>query len=76
MNLHVYPTRQRLLDRRRARCRLRRRRRSSEIFRRAPPRWNAEIAQQSDLERHPIRLHAVNSVPLAGGGLRVGCSYE
>ena len=42
----------------------------------APPRWNAEIAQQSDLERHAIRLHAVNSVPLAGGGLRVGCSYE
>ena len=42
----------------------------------APPRWNAEIAQQNDLERHPIRLHAVNSAPLSGGGLRVGCSYE
>jgi hypothetical protein len=41
-----------------------------------PPRWNAEIAQQNDPERHPIRLHAVNSAPLTGGGLRVGCSYE
>ena len=43
---------------------------------RTPPRWNAEIAQQNDPERHAIRLHAVNSAPLTGGGLRVGCSYD
>jgi diguanylate cyclase (GGDEF)-like protein len=42
----------------------------------AAPRWNAEIAQQSDPERHAIRLHAVNSTPLTGGGTRVGCSYD
>jgi diguanylate cyclase (GGDEF)-like protein len=41
-----------------------------------PPRWNAEIAQQNDPERHAIRLHAVNSAPLTGGGVRVGCSYD
>ena len=40
------------------------------------PRWNAEIAQQNDPERHPIRVRAVNSAPLTGGGLRVGCSYD
>jgi diguanylate cyclase (GGDEF)-like protein len=41
-----------------------------------PPRWNAEIAQRNDPERHAIRLRAVNSAPLTSGGMRVGCSYE
>jgi diguanylate cyclase (GGDEF)-like protein len=41
-----------------------------------PPRWNAEIAQQNDPDRHAIRLRAVNSAPLTSGGTRVGCSYE
>ena len=41
-----------------------------------PPRWNAEIAQPSDPDRHAIRLRAVNSAPLTSGGMRVGCSYE
>jgi diguanylate cyclase (GGDEF)-like protein len=42
---------------------------------RLPSRWNAEIAQESDPGRHPIRLRATNSVTLAGGGVRIGCAY-
>jgi diguanylate cyclase (GGDEF)-like protein len=40
-----------------------------------PSRWNAEISQPNDPERHTVRLHAVSTSPLSGGGLRVGCSY-
>ena len=38
--------------------------------------WSAEIAQQNDPDRHAVRLHAVNSVRLPGGGLRIGCAYD
>jgi diguanylate cyclase (GGDEF)-like protein len=41
-----------------------------------PPHWKAEIAHQSDPERHAIRLRAISSAPLTSGGIRVGCSYE
>jgi diguanylate cyclase (GGDEF)-like protein len=40
-----------------------------------PSRWNAEISQPNDPERHAVRLHAVSTTALSGGGLRVGCSY-
>jgi len=40
-----------------------------------PKRWKAEILQKHDPERHPIRLRALNSAPLPGGGVRVGCAY-
>jgi len=40
-----------------------------------PARWSAEISQTNDPERHSIRLKPANSAPLAGGGVRVGCSY-
>jgi len=39
-------------------------------------RWNAEISQQDDPDRHAVRLRVVNSAPLAGGGMRIGCSYS
>jgi diguanylate cyclase (GGDEF)-like protein len=38
-------------------------------------RWNAEITQQEDPERHPVKLRVSNSINLPGGGLRIGCSY-
>ena len=38
-------------------------------------RWNAEITQEEDPERHPVRLKIANSIELPGGGLRIGCSY-
>ncbi len=40
-----------------------------------PPRWKAEILQKHDPERHSIRLRALNSAPMTGGGVRVGCAY-
>jgi len=40
-----------------------------------PPRWKAEIVQKHDPERHPIKLRALNSAPMPGGGVRVGCAY-
>jgi diguanylate cyclase (GGDEF)-like protein len=40
-----------------------------------PPRWKAEIVQKNDPERHAIRLKALNSAPMPGGGVRVGCAY-
>jgi diguanylate cyclase (GGDEF)-like protein len=40
-----------------------------------PTRWKAEILQKNDPERHPVRLRALNSVPMPGGGIRVGCAY-
>ena len=40
-----------------------------------PRRWKAEILQKNDPERHPIRLRALNSAPMPGGGVRVGCAY-
>ena len=40
-----------------------------------PARWNAEICQQDDPDRHAVRLRVVNSAPSSGGGLRIGCSY-
>ncbi len=40
-----------------------------------PSRWKAEIVQKNDPERHPIRLRALHSAPLPGGGVRVGCAY-
>ena len=40
-----------------------------------PPRWKAEIVQKHDPERHPIKLKALNSAPLPGGGVRIGCAY-
>jgi diguanylate cyclase (GGDEF)-like protein len=40
-----------------------------------PTRWKAEILQKNDPERHPIRLRAVNTAPMPGGGVRVGCAY-
>ncbi len=40
-----------------------------------PARWKAELLQKNDPERHPIRLRALNSAPLPGGGVRVGCAY-
>ena len=38
-------------------------------------RWNAEISQQDDPERHAVHLRVANSAPLSGGGMRIGCSY-
>ena len=38
-------------------------------------RCNAEISQQEDPERHPVKLKVAHSVELPGGGLRIGCSY-
>jgi diguanylate cyclase (GGDEF)-like protein len=40
-----------------------------------PKRWKAEILQKNDPERHAIRLRAMNTAPLPGGGVRVGCAY-
>ncbi|HEY1250724.1 MAG TPA: GGDEF domain-containing protein [Thermoanaerobaculia bacterium] len=40
-----------------------------------PKRWKAEIVQKNDPERHAIRLRAMNTAPLPGGGVRVGCAY-
>jgi diguanylate cyclase (GGDEF)-like protein len=40
-----------------------------------PKRWKAEIVQRHDPERHAIRLRALHSAPLPGGGVRVGCAY-
>jgi diguanylate cyclase (GGDEF)-like protein len=40
-----------------------------------PARWKAEILQKNDPERHPIRLKALHTAPLPGGGVRVGCAY-
>jgi diguanylate cyclase (GGDEF)-like protein len=40
-----------------------------------PRRWKAELLQKNDPERHAIRLRAINSAPLPGGGFRVGCAY-
>jgi diguanylate cyclase (GGDEF)-like protein len=40
-----------------------------------PKRWKAEILQKNDPERHPVRLRALNTAPLPGGGVRVGCAY-
>ena len=40
-----------------------------------PTRWKAEILQKNDPERHPIRLRALNTAPMPGGGVRVGCAY-
>ena len=40
-----------------------------------PTRWKAEIVQKNDPERHPVKLRALNSAPLPGGGFRVGCAY-
>ncbi len=40
-----------------------------------PKRWKAEILQKNDPERHPIRLRALNTAPMPGGGVRVGCAY-
>lgn len=42
---------------------------------RVASRWNAEITQQEDPERHPVTLKVANSIELPGGGLRIGCSY-
>jgi len=38
-------------------------------------KWNAEITQQEDPERHAVRLKVANSSELPGGALRIGCSY-
>ncbi len=40
-----------------------------------PKRWKAEILQKNDPERHPVRLRALNTAPMPGGGVRVGCAY-
>ena len=40
-----------------------------------PKRWKAEIVQKNDPERHAVRLRAMNTAPLPGGGVRVGCAY-
>ncbi len=40
-----------------------------------PKRWKAEILQKHDPERHAIRLRALHTAPLPGGGVRVGCAY-
>jgi diguanylate cyclase (GGDEF)-like protein len=40
-----------------------------------PRRWKAELTQKHDPERHAIRLRALNTAPLPGGGVRVGCAY-
>jgi predicted signal transduction protein with EAL and GGDEF domain len=39
-----------------------------------PPRGKGEILRLP-LERRPVRIRALNSTPLAGGGVRVGCAY-
>jgi len=39
-------------------------------------RWNAEISQQDDPERHAVQLRVANSALLSGGGIRIGCSYS
>ena len=39
-----------------------------------PARWSAEITQTHDRESHLIRLKPVNSVPVSGEVVRVGCS--
>ena len=40
-----------------------------------PPRWNAEISQQEDPDRHAVRLRVIDTAPAAGGAFRIGCSY-
>ena len=40
-----------------------------------PKRWKAEILQKNDPERHEVRLRALNTAPMPGGGVRVGCVY-
>jgi diguanylate cyclase (GGDEF)-like protein len=40
-----------------------------------PPRWKAEIVQKRDPETHTIRLKPMHFAPLAGGTVRVGCTY-
>ena len=40
-----------------------------------PRRWKAEILQKNDPERHTVRLRALNTAPMPGGGVRVGCAY-
>ena len=40
-----------------------------------PRRWNAEILQKHDPERHAIRLRPMHWAPLPGGAVRVGCAY-
>lgn len=40
-----------------------------------PKRWKAEIFQKHDPERHAIRLRALHTAPMPGGGVRVGCAY-
>jgi hypothetical protein len=39
-----------------------------------PPRGKGEIVRLP-LERRPIRIRALHSVPLPGGAVRVGCTY-
>jgi diguanylate cyclase (GGDEF)-like protein len=39
-----------------------------------PPRGKGEILR-TPLERRPVRIRALNSAPLPGGGVRVGCAY-
>jgi diguanylate cyclase (GGDEF)-like protein len=39
-----------------------------------PPRGRGEILRLP-LERRSVRIRALNSVPLPGGGIRVGCAY-
>lgn len=39
-------------------------------------RWNAEISQPEDPERHAVRLRVSSSSALSGGGMRIGCSYS
>jgi diguanylate cyclase (GGDEF)-like protein len=39
-----------------------------------PPRGKGEILRLP-LERRPVRIRALNSTPLPGGGVRVGCVY-
>jgi len=39
-----------------------------------PPRGKGEILRLP-LERRPVRIRAMNSTPLPGGGVRVGCVY-
>jgi diguanylate cyclase (GGDEF)-like protein len=39
-----------------------------------PPRGKGEILRLP-MERRPVRIRALNSTPLPGGGVRVGCAY-
>jgi diguanylate cyclase (GGDEF)-like protein len=39
-----------------------------------PPRAKGEILR-TPLERRPVRIRALNSAPLPGGAVRVGCAY-